>query len=270
MTVAIDEGSGPAVLLVHGQPGSGADWKRLAQLLSRDHRVVAPDRPGWGRDERPAMSLADNAANLAAIATSAGLEAPVTVVGHSLGGGVAIELALLYPDIVGSLVLLASVGVDSALNRFDRLLAVPALGDPVIRAGWTATRRGIEAARRLSKTTRMNTLAERFARLPSVRALLWLEELPMSATARRSFLAEQRFLLDDTAAVQRRLPQLRLPVVVVHGTADHIVPRAAVRALVERIPGAEFVSLEGEAHLVPFERPDLIAPIVRRYAALGR
>jgi len=269
MTVAIDVGSGPGVLLVHGQPGSGSDWKRLAQLLGTDHRVVAPDRPGWGHDERPAVSIADNASDLAAVVASSGLPTPVTVVGHSFGGGVAIELALSHPGLVGSLVLLASVGVDSALNRLDRVLAVPALGDPVIRAGWMATRRSIEVVRRLPKTNQMNALADRVARRPSVRALLWLEELPMSETARRSFLAEQRFLLDHTPSLQRRLPHLRLPVVIVHGTADHVVPRAAVRALAERIPGAEFVSLEGEGHLVPFERPELIAPIVRRYSALA-
>jgi pimeloyl-ACP methyl ester carboxylesterase len=213
--------------------------------------------------------LADNAADLAAVVASTGLEAPLTVVGHSLGGGVAIELALAHPDLVGSLVLLASVGVDSALNRLDRLLAVPALGDPVIRAGWTATVRGIKAARAMPKTTRMNALVDRVARRPSVRALLWLEEQPMSSRARQSFLTEQRFLLAETPSLERRLSHLRLPVVVVHGTADHIVPRAAERLLAERIPGAEFVSLEGQGHLVPFEHPGLIAPIVRRYSALG-
>jgi pimeloyl-ACP methyl ester carboxylesterase len=83
-------------------------------------------------------------------------------------------------------------------------------------------------------------------------------------------LAEQRFLLDETPSLEHRLAHLRLPVVVVHGTADHVVPRAAERLLAERIPGAEFVSLEGEGHLVPIEHPKLIAPIVRRYAALAR
>ncbi len=270
MTVAIDEGSGSGVLLVHGQPGSGSDWKRLARLLATDHRVVAPDRPGWGQDERPAASLADNASDLVAVVSSTGLEAPLTVVGHSLGGGIAIELALSRPDLVGALVLLASVGLDSALNRLDRLLAVPAFGDPVIRAGWRATVTGIKAVRRLPKTTRMTALADRAARRPSVRALLWLEEQPISGRARQSFLAEQRFLLDETPSLEHRLAHLRLPVVVVHGTADHVVPRAAERLLAERIPGAEFVSLEGEGHLVPIEHPKLIAPIVRRYAALAR
>jgi len=69
--------------------------------------------------------------------------------------------------------------------------------------------------------------------------------------------------------LERRLSRIAIPTVVVHGTADHVVPIGASRALAERIPGAELVTLRGEGHLVPFERPDLIAPIVRRYALLG-
>jgi pimeloyl-ACP methyl ester carboxylesterase len=269
VAIAIDEGTGSAVVLVHGQPGRGLDWARLAGRLSNDHRVVAPDRPGWGDDERPATSLASNATDLASTIESLGLPLPVTVVGHSLGGGVAIELALSRPDLVGALVLFGSIGVDRALSRFDLVLADPRFGDPVIRAGVVATRGGIRAARRMLKGGPANRLARRVGRSPTARGLVWLDSQPMSDKVRRSFLAEQRALLAETPLLERRLSRLEVPTAIVHGTADHVVPIGASKALAERIPGAELVALKGEGHLVPFERPSLVAPIVRRYSALA-
>src|ERR1039458_4112640 len=117
----IDAGAGPVVVLVHGQPGAGGDWAALADLLSGDHRVLAPDRPGWGSDGRAAMGIAANADVLEELLEAAGAESPVTVVGHSLGGGVALELALKHPERVGALGLVGSVGVAGSLSGFDRL-----------------------------------------------------------------------------------------------------------------------------------------------------
>jgi pimeloyl-ACP methyl ester carboxylesterase len=257
------------VLLVHGQPGTGHNWEGLARLLAPDHRVIAPDRPGWGLDTSPAAGLADNARILVELLRNAGAKGPVTVVGHSLGGGIALEMALSNPDLVGSLVLIGSVGVGLALSRLDRVLALPAVGGPVIRAGIVATRHSIVTARHLSQTSLLASLAERAGRLPTVRALVWLDSQPINEQARRSFLVEQRALIDETPSLEQRLPSLALPVAVVHGSADRIVPRAATHLLAELIPGAEHVTLRGEGHLVPMERPELIAPLVRRYAAFG-
>jgi pimeloyl-ACP methyl ester carboxylesterase len=269
VTIVIDAGSGRSVLLIHGQPGRGVDWEALARQLSTDHRVVAPDRPGWGNDQRAATSVAGNAADLASVVESLELTLPVTVVGHSFGGGIAIELALSRPDLVGALVLLGSIGVDRALSRFDQLLAVPRFGDPVLRAGLSATRGGLRTARRVLGSGPKSPLARRAARSPTLRGLVWLDTQPITEKERKSFLAEQRALLDETPLLQRRLSRLEVPTAVVHGTADHVVPISASKALSERIPGAELVILKGEGHLVPFERPNLVAPIVRRYARLG-
>ncbi len=256
------------MLLVHGQPGTGGDWRGVVALLEPEHRVLAPDRPGWGSDERPAMGLAANASALAALAEERSLPPPLTVVGHSLGGGIALELAMLRPDLVGALVLLGSVGMEQALNPLDRVLAVPAVGGPVIRAGLAAARRGVAAGRLVMKSSPASTVASRFARFPVVRALAWLDEQPIGSRERTSFLVEQRALVDETPALQRGLSHLRLPVAVVHGTVDHIVPPRAARLLAERIPGAELIWLKDEGHLPIFDCPERVAPIVRRYAAM--
>ncbi len=269
MHASIDEGGGRSVLLIHGQPGLGADWCRLAGLLSLDHRVVAPDRPGWGGDDTGATGLRGNAAALASAVEACALQPPLTVVGHSLGGGIAIELALERPDLVGSLVLVGSVGVGQAINRFDRILAVPAVGGAAVRAGLAITRSGVSAATRLGRAGRGAPLRRRLGRLAMVRSLLWVAAQPTGERARTSFLIEQRALLEETPAIELALGHLDVPVAVVHGTADRIVSPEAARLLAERIPGAELVWLKGQGHLVPFERPELVAPIVRRYSAIG-
>jgi pimeloyl-ACP methyl ester carboxylesterase len=269
VSVAIDEGSGPSVLLVHGQPGSGGDWASLAAALARDHRVVAPDRPGWGANERSAVGLAANASALAGDIETSRLPPPITVVGHSLGGGIALELAMREPELVGALVLVGSVGTREALNRIDRLLAVPALGDPLVRAAAGALQRATAASRQLLAAAKVEGLGARMDGVRVVRTLSWLEDGPIGRREQQSFLVEQRALVDETPALERRLGALELPAAVVHGDADRIVPLRAARLLAERIPGGELVQLRDQGHLVPFERPDLVAAVVRRYSRMA-
>lgn len=259
------------MLLVHGQPGGGEDWRELAEALASDHRVIAPDRPGWGAHPRPAGGIAENAAALARVAERCGAEPPLTVVGHSLGGGIALELALSRPDLVGALVLVGSVGVSAALSGLDRLLAVPIVGDGLVRAGGAAIRRAAGAVRRIPDRWPAGHLARRATTLPTVRAVLSSAAGDgLLGRARASFLAEQRALIEETPSLQRRLPLLRVPVAVAHGRSDRVVPLAAARLLAEQIPGAELVVFEGEGHLLAFERTAEVAALVRRYARMAR
>ena len=90
----------------------------------------------------------------------------------------------------------------------------------------------------------------------------------MLGRSRRSFIVEQRALLDETPQLERSLAQIEVPTAVVTGASDHLVPIAAARALAARLPGAELVVLAG-GHLLPFEKPHQIADLVRRYSSLG-
>ncbi len=271
-SIPIDLGTGPLVLLVHGQPGNGRIWWSVAEELQPDFRVVAPDRPGWGAHPRPATDLRGNALALARVVEDRELlqeGEKAVVVGHSLGGGVALELALRRPDLVGALVLVGSVGVAAALNGLDRLLAVPLVGDGLLRASGALMRRGVLAARRLSRAGAVETALERASRLPSVRAVLAEGDHPMDARGRRAFLVEQRALIQETPSLEERLPTLRLPAAILHGAADHIVSPAAARDLAEAIPGAELHLEAGSGHRLAFERPELVAETVRRYCRLA-
>ena len=260
----IDTGEGPVVVLVHGQPGAGGDWVALGNLLSRDHRVLAPDRPGWGADPRPAMGIVANAEALGDLLELVGVQGPTTLVGHSLGGGIALELALRRPERVDALVLVGSVGVAAALSGFDRLLAVPMVGDGILRAGVAALRRTLITATRYSEHHPEARLARKVAVLPTLQAAIGNDGRPMVGRSRRSFLVEQRALLAESPGLERRLGEISVPTAVVTGASDRVVPPVAARALAGAIPGAELVVLAG-GHLLPFEQPEAIAEIVRRY-----
>src|SRR2546423_2291832 len=101
--------SGPEVdvVLLHGQPGGPFDWHAVVTDLPPGFRAHLPDRPGYGRNERPAAGLADNADDLVRQLDHLGVERAI-VAGHSWGGGVALAMAERHPERVAGLVLAAS------------------------------------------------------------------------------------------------------------------------------------------------------------------
>ena len=264
----MDARVGPVVVLLHGQPGAGGDWAALADQLSRDHRVLAPDRPGWGSDARAAMGIAANADALEKVLEAAGVQSPVTVVGHSFGGGVALAFALKHPERVGALVLVGSVGVSGSLSGFDRLLAVPLLGNGILRAGAATLRRMLIAATHLPKRHPGARVANLVSVLPTVQAAIGTDGRPIVGRSRQSFLVEQRALLAETPELERSLCHIAVPTAVVTGASDHVVPASAARSLAGRVPGAELVVIAG-GHLLPFDHPEKVAAVVRRYSALA-
>lgn len=267
----VDTGVGPPVLLVHGQPGTGSSWWPVAKLLSPDFRVLAPDRPGWGGNPRPATTIAGNAEMLARLVEERlGPEPPpLVVVGHSLGGAVAIELALGWRRLVAGLVLVSSVGVAAALTGMDRLLAVPLLGDGVLGAGAVALRKVVQGTARMASGERSRHLLERANRSAAFRAVMAEADHVVGARERRSFLVEQRALIEETPRIERRLGSLALPCAVVQGGGDHVVGPQAARELAAAIPGAELALRPGAGHLLPFEQPEFVAAVVRRYASVA-
>src|SRR5687768_12954704 len=118
--------SEPRFLLLHGNPGTADDFERLGPLLGRRGGAVAPDLPGFGESAPFPSDLSGSALDAHADACAAlldelGWQSPVTVIGHSHGGGVAQVLAGRHPRRVGSLVLLGSLGHPAHLSY--RLLA---------------------------------------------------------------------------------------------------------------------------------------------------
>src|ERR1700729_204744 len=125
------------LVLLHGQPGSPADWQHVAGLLPAQLHPVATDRPGYGSSHLPAGGFAANARAVLDDLDARGITRAV-LVGHSYGGGVALSAAALAPGRVEAVVLLASVG-PGCLTIWDRLLAAPGAGQLCALAAWRLT-----------------------------------------------------------------------------------------------------------------------------------
>src|SRR4051794_10570034 len=124
-------GDGPAVVLLHGLGGAASNWTAVAPALAERVRVVVPELPGHGGSSAlpaPVATLDAYADRVAGV-----LDAPAVVAGHSLGGIVALRLALRHPQLVRGLVLAGSAGLSSGTRRSQRALAVMSLIQPAKR-----------------------------------------------------------------------------------------------------------------------------------------
>lgn len=249
------------MLLVHGQPGSAEDWDPVVEQLGSELRVLAVDRPGYGASALEARAMSGNAELLADLVASR-VGRPVVVVGHSYGGGVALLMAARRPEAVAGLVLVSSVGTRATVNGVDHLLASPGVGTLLSGAGLFTLGRVLP---------RVGSLVRRLPSTAAERLRLSLPDDRYSAEISRSgfrlwrsFLAEQRALVAEIGDVEAAIGGVRVPVAVVTGTHDLVVPPAASAELAAAIPGAELVVAARTGHFVARDAPAALAGAVRR------
>lgn len=145
-------GAGPPLVLLHGDGESAFDWSWTLPALARTHRVYAPDLPGSGGTAKPAADYSPAfLGRFAASCLDAAGVGRAAVVGSSLGGLVALRVALSEPSRVSTLVLVASSGLGRAVNLGLSSLVVPGYGDLAI--GWAGTTAG--AAQRARARARL-------------------------------------------------------------------------------------------------------------------
>ena len=259
---AIDRGSGPTVVFLHGQPGSGSSWDPVSERLVDRFRVLAPDRPGYGATGGEARGIADNAELTAALleVTGAG---PATVVAHSWSGGVAVLLADRYPELVHGLVLVGAACTPDSLDALDRLLVLPMVGDTLTVVGLVALGTVLPKMRRLSAQLPVRFRDQFLASLPDQGVLGG--ERGALGRHRRTFMTEQRALLDELPTVYAALPRLRVPTAVVVGAWDLVVRPGASRTLAGAVAGAELVEVPRAGHFVARDTPHVLADVVARY-----
>jgi len=125
----LDSGEGPAVLFIHGLAGSHRNWARLVDRLNHDHRVLVPDLFGHGVSAKPMgdYSPGAHAATLRDLLDLLGIDR-VTLVGHSFGGGIAMQFCYLFPERVDRLVLVASGGLGRDVSPLLRSATLPGAG----------------------------------------------------------------------------------------------------------------------------------------------
>jgi pimeloyl-ACP methyl ester carboxylesterase len=250
----------PAVLLVHGQPGSAADWDGVAKALGGRAQVLTLDRPGWD-GHTPAADLEGNVRAVIAQLAAAGVEQAV-VVGHSFGGAVACLLAASRPALVRALVLAAPAANVSALLRLDRWLAKPLLGELGSAVGLSGLGLALAAAPLRARIARELVLEEAYLRTVARRLL--------SPAAWQAFVADQRTLVRELPGLERRLAEIRAPTTILAGELDHVVPLASLRELAAQIPSARLVTVSGTDHLLPMREPRRFAGLVLEACAPPR
>ncbi len=274
--------NGVPVLLIHGIARSLEDWTEAHDLLAastvgRGHRVISTDLPGFGFSakgrERPGLPAFGRA--MAGLLDAAGVTEPAHVMGNSLGGGVAMTLAVDHPGRVASLVLVNSVGFGSEANisalpmTYGLLAALPGLRNtfgPKARAAGAQTIRDLFFDPALATTEQLRH-AGKLARQADFRATFLGTAATLGAPVVGVKAGWRRELL-------RRVADSDIPVVVVWGDADKILPPAQLAAAGVALPSARTHLFADTGHMPQVERAadfaELAGAFVDEIAGLER
>jgi pimeloyl-ACP methyl ester carboxylesterase len=245
-----ERGSGPAFVMIHGFGGSTFSYRHLMAAFAEDHRCIAVDLKGFGYSERKPGEDFSHTAQVAMLATlleRLGVETAVFI-GHSMGGAVVLRFAATYPERVDALVLAASVTGDGRMNRHARPPA--ALVRPVLPLLAGAAARGLLKASFYDKTLLTPALRETYLRPALLRGSM------------DGLLGMMRDGATDPSIDHSRIT---MPVLLLYGAHDRVVPLSAAQRLRDRIPHARLVVIDRAAHLLLEERPDDCARAIRDF-----
>lgn len=256
-------GSGPTIVLIHGMLNSSGHWRAVAQNLASDYTVIAPDLIGHGDSPAPRgdYSLGAHAASIRDLMAATGVER-ATIVGHSLGGGVAMQFFYQFPQRVERLVLVSSGGLGHEVSPLLRTAALPGIStllsltlhprllEGLWQAGahprWRHARVGISMQAVSRALRRLESAASREAFLQTLRAVIDTRGQRVSAT-------DRLYLLDT------------LPTMIVWGERDRLIPLSHGRAAHEAVPHSHFRTLPRAAHFPHLEDPDGLSKALREF-----
>jgi pimeloyl-ACP methyl ester carboxylesterase len=248
-------------VLLHGQPGSGADWRQVAGRLPSGLQVVALDRPGYGASRQGAGGFAVNARAVVAELDARGIERAV-LVGHSYGGGVALAVAQLAPERVEALVLLASVG-PGCLTGWDRLLAAPVAGEVCAVTAWWLTPWLARARLAAIAALRGRAIADD----EHVNWHIWGHAHHDHGPVWRSFLTEQRALVHEVGGLAAALAGVVQPVLLLADPHDTLIPVSTTYQLAAVLPDARVQLLDQIGHHLPRRGAPQIAAAIAGFLA---
>ncbi|WP_234009289.1 alpha/beta fold hydrolase [Deinococcus sp. NW-56] len=236
----VHAGTGPPAVLLHGIGRSLEDWSETVGPLAARHTVYAPDLIGFGLTDKPDVpyTLAGLARFVRHYLGAVGETRPVTLIGNSLGGAVAAQFALLYPERTRALVLVGSAGFGQSVALTLRLVTVPRLGEVLLRPSPLSARRTVES---LFHDPRHVT-PER---------VRWAEHLGWQPGAARAFLRVARHLgawrglhPEWRRTLAGGLAGRNLPTLIVWGDRDRIVPA-------DHLEEARRIHPHAQVHLFP-------------------
>jgi pimeloyl-ACP methyl ester carboxylesterase len=258
-------GSGPPLLLVHGMAGSSATWEPVMRPLARHFTVIAPDLLGHGQSEKPRgdYSLGAFASLLRDLLVALGHD-EATVVGQSLGGGIAMQFAYQFPERCERLVLVGSGGLGEEVSPLLRLLTLP----------------GSEYLLPLACNSTVNAIGEKLGswlgRLgirpdPAVGEILRSFESLGDAETREAFIHTLRSVVDlrgqRVSANDKLYLASEVPTLIVWGDRDPIIPLAHAIEAHETIVGSRLEIFEGAGHYPHCTDPERFADVLSDFAA---
>lgn len=259
----VDEGDGDEVLLlIHGMAGSAQTWRAVLPQLAKRYRVIAPDLLGHGQSSKPRTdySLGAFAVGLRDLLDELGVES-ATVVGQSLGGGVAMQFLYQHPDYCRRLVLISSGGLGPDVGLILRLLAAPGAEfvmpviapSPVLRAG-NAVKSWLSSA---------GLRSPRGAEIWSAYSSFGDSE------TRQAFLRTLRSVVDYRGQAVSALNRLNLreglPILAIWGEQDNIIPVDHAYAALEARPDCRLEVLPGVGHFAQVEAPDKVIDLLDEF-----
>lgn len=256
-------GEGPALLFIHGIGDSSETWTMVLDDLCKDHLVIAPDLLGHGRSDKPRAdySIAAYANAMRDLLSVLGVDR-VTVIGHSLGGGVAAQFAYQFPERCERLVLVGSGGVGRHVSFLLRLASVPGAGLMMPIFGLPPAR----LATRIGATL-LRTLGTSLGR-DVVEILRVVDSLP-DGESRRAILRTLRSGVDWRGQAITMLDRAYLaegiPTMVVWGAHDAIIPAQHARLAHHALAGSRLEIFEDAGHFPHRRDPDRFAALVRDF-----
>lgn len=260
----VDEGHGDVLLLLHGMAGSSQTWRSVIRPLSRNYRVVAPDLLGHGSSDKPRSdySLGAFAVLLRDLLDELGV-ARATVVGHSLGGGIAMQFSYQHPEYCQGLILVGSGGLGSDVGLTLRLLSAPGaeLIMPII-----APRRVLAAGNRLRSWFHKSGIES-----PRGEEIWSSYSSFADAPTRAAFLRTLRSVVDYRGqavnALSRLATKTDLPIMLIWGDQDAIIPVEHAYATKKSMPGIRLEVLTGVGHFPQVERPAEVVELIEDFVA---
>ncbi|HET8954183.1 MAG TPA: alpha/beta fold hydrolase [Solirubrobacterales bacterium] len=260
----IEAGSGPVLMLIHGMAGTCANWEAVIEPLAINHTVIAPDFPGHGASAPGGgdYSLGSLASGLRDLMLTLGHER-ATLVGHSLGGGVALQFTYQFPEMVERLVLVSSGGLGPDVSPILRAAALPGAELFITATAGVGSRIGSVVGRGLGLLgLRPNAdVAEVTRGYASL----------TDPARRKAFLSTLRSVVGTegqrVAALDKLYLAEALPLLIIWGEHDPIIPVAHAREAHAQLPASHLEIFEDAGHVPQLERPGRFIAVLERFIA---
>ena len=256
-------GQGPPVVLIHGVAGRAAQWDRVAQLLAASHTVIAPDLLGHGESAKPRgdYSLGAHASGIRDLLVGLNFER-ASIVGHSLGGGIALQFAYQFPERCERLVLVSSGGLGGDVHLLLRAATLP--GSEFVLP-LLAHRRLVEVVSLIPRALGRIGLQTG----PDLTEMVRGYESLSTAEARNAFIHTLRSVIDPTGqrinASDRLYLAAKMPSLIVWGPRDRIIPVEHAQPTHEGMPGSRLELFDGAGHFPHLDDPARFARTVEAF-----